>query len=152
MDENKVRQIATDVYRNLGSRFGVNQVPTHVHNGIDSPQLPQFIQVGAAAGQVFSSQNTVGQIINVNPETGIGGNSNIYTVPIPTIYGQGVGFASQFNGGDAPPGSMLIFMNTPVGAQLWWRAYSVAAGKYVWYGVDAQPGYGNAAQALGPIA
>lgn len=34
-----MESIATKVYQKLGSRFGVNQTPTHNHNDIDSSKL-----------------------------------------------------------------------------------------------------------------
>lgn len=155
MDENKVRQIAqqvaTQVYQQLGSRFGVNQTPTHTHNGIDSPTLPQFNQVNSGPGGVLSAENTAGQLVNVSP-TSPNNYSNIFSVPIPIIYGNGVGAASQFNGGEAVDGTLIIFMNDPVAIQLWWRATGTVPGASRWYGVDVTAGGLNPALALGPLA
>lgn len=40
MVRNEARQIATEVYNDLGTRYGVAKIPTHTHNGIDSNQIP----------------------------------------------------------------------------------------------------------------
>lgn len=40
MVRNEARNIATEVYNDLGTRFGVAKIPTHTHNGVDSNQIP----------------------------------------------------------------------------------------------------------------
>ena len=44
--KNEARQQATQVFNELGTKYGVAQVPTHTHNGVDSLQLntQTFIQ------------------------------------------------------------------------------------------------------------
>lgn len=41
MDDQKIRQIVRDelTRNNNGARFGVNNIPFHTHNGIDSPSI-----------------------------------------------------------------------------------------------------------------
>lgn len=143
------REEAQKVYQEYGSRFGVNQVPTHTHNNIDSPLLPQFVKMNDGSGGVLSPQNTFSQRVNTNPKTNYGSTS-AYVVPLSIIYGHGVGTASQFNGGDAAAGTMILFMNPPLVIQLWWRAIDID-GNGQWYGVDVAGGTGFFAGALGPL-
>lgn len=37
---NEARQVATEVYNSLGTKYNVAQVPTHSHNGVDSNPIP----------------------------------------------------------------------------------------------------------------
>jgi len=40
MNEQEVKDIATKVYNDLGTQFGVAKVPAHLHNGVDTNNLP----------------------------------------------------------------------------------------------------------------
>lgn len=40
MVQKEARDIAMSVYNEMGTKFGVSQVPLHSHNGIDSPRIP----------------------------------------------------------------------------------------------------------------
>lgn len=40
MDEQQITDIATRVYKNLGTQYGVAEVPAHTHNNIDTPSFP----------------------------------------------------------------------------------------------------------------
>lgn len=141
MTEADVERIATQVYQKYGTRFGNPQVPVHYHNNIDSPFLPQFQAVNTGNNGVFSSKNLAGQVLNINQTTGQG-QSNVYSVPIPIIYGNGVGSASEFNGGDANNGSLVIFNNGAIN-QLWWRVQDQ------WWGVGGAGA--GAASLFGPL-
>ena len=37
---NEARQVATQVYNELGTKYNVAEVPAHTHNGVDSNQIP----------------------------------------------------------------------------------------------------------------
>jgi hypothetical protein len=39
MDEDDVKEIATNVYNTLGTQFGVAKIPFHVHNGTDTTSI-----------------------------------------------------------------------------------------------------------------
>lgn len=113
------------------AQFNVSAVPFHVHNGIDTPQIPptsvtNFVPLPATTEGVLSKLN-----ISVStPPYGI-----IY--PTPVIRGVGGGVFNVFNGGDAPFGSLLAFLpnnattNPP---QLWIRLEN-SLGVPTWYGV-----------------
>ena len=149
MDENQIRNLVQQEVQSMMSRYGVAQVPFHTHNGIDSPQLPQFQPASSGPSGVFSPKNIAPQqVVNLNPTTGIG-NPNVQVMPVPIIYGAGGGVSSQFDGGDAPLGTIILFQNDPSVIQLWWRVYSTVAGAPRWYGVDVTS---SPATALGPLA
>lgn len=135
----EAQKIAEEVYRNNASQFGVANTSFHTHNNIDSSIIPQFQLVSNGAAGVLSPSNTVGQQVNTNPATLVGkGNSAIYTVPLPIIYGHGSGSASAFNGGDAPDGTLLFFNNGATISGLWVRS----AGN--WFGIgQSTTGYTN---------
>lgn len=38
--QKEARDVATQVYKDLGTQMGVAQVPVHIHNGIDTNQIP----------------------------------------------------------------------------------------------------------------
>jgi len=48
MVQKEARDIATQVYKQMGTQYGVSKVPLHYHNGIDSPQLirPDVTYIG----------------------------------------------------------------------------------------------------------
>lgn len=41
MVQKDARDQATKVYKELGTRTGVARVPLHIHNGVDTPRIPQ---------------------------------------------------------------------------------------------------------------
>lgn len=151
----EARKQAEAVYAQKGTMFGVANVPTHAHNGIDSTQLSaqaisDFVPldstgdgVSAQTSGILAVARAEGQRLNdqdaaFTPATGA------YVKPIPIIYGHGVGVGSQFDGGLAPNGTLIIFSNQAIAQQLWWRAGDQ------WWGVDVTSGYGFGANALGP--
>lgn len=122
MVRKEARDIATQVYKELGTKFGVPSVPLHVHNGSDAPKIPSssmanFISIDGTPGGVFSQSILAGQFVNT--QNGIFPNPpTTYIQQVPIIYGFGVGAASAFNGGTATNGTMLIFNNGAT-TQLW---------------------------------
>lgn len=40
MEEEDVKRIATEIYDELGTRYGVAKVPTHTHNDVDTGSFP----------------------------------------------------------------------------------------------------------------
>lgn len=128
MDEQKIKDIAIQVFKEqLGqSQYKVTSVPAHSHNQTDSPRIPptsvtNFAALPAGETGVLSKNN-----ISISfPPYGI-----IY--PIPVIRAVGVGPFSAFNGGDAPLGSMIVFMG-PAGNELWIMLEDLA-GVPTWYG------------------
>lgn len=122
MVANVAKQQATAVFNDLGTQYNVGKVPTHMHNGVDSLKIPatsveQFQLLPATDGGVANPTVLGNQVITQgSTERGYG---NLATVsqavfpvfPIPIIYGNGVGVDSQFNGGDAPDGTVVFFDN-----------------------------------------
>lgn len=122
------------------AQYTVARIPDHHHNGTDSsvleptsnsafsPLPSTFTGQASTAGVVNSSllgNQVVGQGSQTvgygNSVTGTNQNSKgiFYTSPIPVIYGSGVGTDSQFNGGDAPQGTMIFFSNGTTISGLW---------------------------------
>jgi hypothetical protein len=139
-------EAARKVYAEMSTKFGVASVPLHRHNGADSPilgnsSIRNFSPLPAVAGTAtvpltdassgVASPSALGaQIIN-NPaqSTNVAANvdknaPNIYVMPIPIIYGFGnPGDANyDFHGGNAPIGSMVLFINPTNAVQLFIRA------------------------------
>ena len=69
MDEAKIRKIVQEELRkaNTGSRFRVNSIPQHVHNGTDSPQIKaeNIIPSVSVSGRITFAQET-DYVINLN--------------------------------------------------------------------------------------
>lgn len=125
MNENQVRQIATEIYNTL------SRAPHSVQGWSGNPLLPQFANVSNGASGVLSANKTVGQSVNVNPSTNKS-NSTPFVMPVPVIYG---GSTTTFQGGSAPNGTVVLFLNG-ITVQLWVRAYDSVAGAPQWFGVD----------------
>lgn len=105
MDENKVRQIIQEELQKFTqkSQYSVANVPIHTHNNIDSPNLIQHSVVGfQALPSVVDTTSKMPGIANPQFLNGqslafgdvfINTNSpqytNIYTYPLPIIYGYG---------------------------------------------------------------
>lgn len=146
-----MQQIAEEVYANKGTRFGVADVPTHEHNGVDSSILPsssidQFVPLPADEGGVANIDILNGETINDSKQAS--GNLAsaftspvIYVDPIPTIYGSGL---EEFNGGEAPAGTQVAFVNPDtLTIQLWMRLNTVPGFTTGAYTLNGSLPFGN---------
>lgn len=132
MNEDKIKQIATEVFNQQlrSTQFNVSSVPYHLHNQTDSPNIPptsvtNFVALPATTGGVLSATN-----IGVStPPYGI-----IY--PTPVINGYGVGGFSQFNEGNAPFGTMLLFQNSGIPLYQLWVMLEDGLGNPQWVNID----------------
>lgn len=132
----EARAMAEQVYDEMGTKYGVADVPTHMHNGVDSVQIPPsaitaaFVPLPATSGGVANpTQLGASAVINdssqaSNPkQAGLQNRAGaIYVNPIPIIYGTST---AEFTGGDAPVGTLVAFVNPEnidVQATLWLRA------------------------------
>lgn len=90
MDEEHFREIAqqeaTKVYQNLGTRFGMPQVPRHIHNNIDAPNIPPDSLTNTI---ILSNQN--GEVLNNILVSNIG--SPVVVFPVPILSAIPTGFA-----------------------------------------------------------
>lgn len=114
MDENRIRQIIQEeLRRSTGpSRFGFQNVPYHIHNKVDSPNLPPPSIVGfnalpAGTTGVMGLNFNLGNVFT-SPVTS---NNAAYNFPTTTLNSEGL---NGFGGGDAPVGTMLLFNNPTV--------------------------------------
>lgn len=143
------RVVATEVYEEMGTQYGVASVPAHEHNGVDTNKISpssitSFIPINGidvagspAKSGVFSTTNLASQLVNT-PTAIVKNPATTYIPQIPIIYGHGVGVASQFNGGEALDGTMIFFDNGASISGLWVKAGGV------WYGIgQATVGYSN---------
>lgn len=118
----EARAQATAVYNELGTRYNVAKVPTHLHNGIDSVPIPAtsvlgFMNLPATSGGVANATTLGNQVMTQGDAVNGYGNKatpnqavfSVYSIPI--IYGNGVGLDGAFNGGDAPDGTVIMFDN-----------------------------------------
>lgn len=72
--------VATEVYKKLGTEFGVAEVPYHEHNGVDSPLLP-FVNI---SGRLMVIDFT---LPGTSPATA-GNYGTFWTAPFPcTVIG-----------------------------------------------------------------
>lgn len=122
MTPDQVRQIAIETYQTLG------RAPQSVQGWSGNPLLPQFANVSNGASGVLSPTKTTGQTVNVNSATNKA-NSTPFVMPVPVIYG------GTFQGGNAPNGSIILFLNG-ITVQLWVRANDSVSGSPMWFGVD----------------
>ena len=148
MTEQEIRNIVRDeIQKNAQqSQYNVSKTTAHIHNGIDSPNLPPtsiqgFVSITGAGttanpGVIIAAvdQYVVGppsHAIFFNPASTTAPVMPTITVyPIPIIYGHGVGTASAFNGGEATPGTMLFFDNGLTLSALWVKTENG------WYGIS----------------
>lgn len=144
MVQKEARDIAMQVYKEQATKYGVASVAFHTHNNVDSPRLSsgsiqEMNVLPATTGGVANLDILDTQTINKVYAQGVLNPPTVYTYPAPIVFGHGVGTASQFNGGSAPNGTVLIFNNGLSQAlnQIWWRADGN------WYGCIAT---------LGPMA
>ena len=136
MNEDKIKQIALQVFQEqlAKTQFDVSSMPYHTHNQTDSPRIPptsvlNFVNLPATKGT-----ETSGVISTDNIGVSYPPFPTVY--PIPIITGYGVGVYSQFNGGEAPVGSSLMFQNVGLDLyQLWIRTVD-ADDVPIWVGVD----------------
>lgn len=79
MDANtqKMWDIARQVYQQLGSRFGVNQTPTHTHNDVDSPKLDP-----SSLTNVKQLSAQTGFVMAGNTPSNIKGAVAVFPIPI----------------------------------------------------------------------
>lgn len=123
--QNEARKIATEVYNTLGTQYGVAEVPTHTHNGVDSLQITPYAVTGFLP--LPSTEDGVVSPAVLRANTVIQGNSsNSYTnqtvsqsptlpiYPIPIIYGGG-GTESLTFTGSRPTGSTSGTLTAPYG-------------------------------------
>lgn len=109
MDEQKIRAIVQDeIRRNSGaSRFGVQNIPFHNHNGVNSVILPPYALSGVTAlpggaGGVSGYNDSIGNVL-FNP---ILSNNAAYSFPTPLLKSEGL---NGFGGGNAPMGTLVLF-------------------------------------------
>lgn len=130
MDETKIRQIIREEVQKMASeqQYDVHRTGIHLHNGTDSVQLPissivESIAINGKADGVFNPLTLGEQKVNNEFATGRKNAQTVYILPMNVIYGFGVGVQSAFNGGDAEPGTIVVFDNfnsvTPETSQLW---------------------------------
>lgn len=104
-------------------QFQISKIQNHTHNGTDTQKIEpsaitSFIPVTGVTNGVFAKNNLGNQSVNVQGRitySPIG----VYVPQLPIIYGFGVGVDSQFNGGNAPEGTMVFFNNGSTVNQLW---------------------------------
>lgn len=146
-----IQQIATEaaeaVYAKEGSQYGVARVPAHTHNGVDSNNIVPtsvtgFLPLPATLDGVVNPIVLQNQIVTQgNTSRGYGrfesvGQSSFPIFPMPIIYGNGAGTDSEFQGGEAPEGTLIFFNNGPTISGLWIRS----GGN--WFGIgQASTGY-----------
>lgn len=131
MNEDKIRQIATDVFNSMSnqSQFNVASIPVHTHNGTDTVKIPPTSVINFVSLPANNiSNNTAGV---PDPRAGVLSDDNIspfvdalptVTYPLTVIEGFAPGSYSNFNGGDAPLGTTIGFYDAnTLGtvAQLW---------------------------------
>ncbi len=101
-----------------------NAPKLHTHNGSDTSK----IRHADAADVNFIGDLPIGTF-KVNGGQTLGGGTVSY--PMPIIYGNGVGVYSQFDGGNAPVGTSLIFYNPAIATEYW-----VCVEENSWIGVS----------------
>lgn len=120
MVRKEIETMFPGLYEKYATKYGVASVPLHKHNGADSPVLPAtslapFTPLPATSGGVANTTVLDGTVMN-NPQTanspsqsGTFNSQSVYVSPIPIIYATQAG--QEFNGGFAPVGTQVIFMN-----------------------------------------
>jgi hypothetical protein len=133
MDEQKIKKIALEVFQSQlkQSQYQVTPVPVHIHNGTDTPRIPPSSVINFVSLPSTVSTNGVLSPDNI----GVAQPPFATIYPLPIINGYGVGAFSQFNGGDAPYGSMVGFQNGSTVQQLW-VMMTDNAGDPQWKGID----------------
>lgn len=132
-----IQKIANDAANKnrAESQFIGLTTPDHHHNGVDSASLDPVEAVNGfeALSATFDATKKVGGVVapgtlgnqtvtqgSINVGYGnlaVGNNSTTHgvftTYPIPIVYGNGGGADSAFNGGYAPVGTLVYFLNPP---------------------------------------
>lgn len=116
MNEDQVRKIVQDEMQK--AQYNVSNVPFHVHNQIDSPNIPAISVTDFVS---LPSNNTSNDTAGVpDPYAGVISDDNIspfedafpnVVYPTTVIGGFSPGDYSNFNGGDAPLGTLIGFYN-----------------------------------------
>lgn len=153
-----IEKIATDIANRIveqklvEAQYKPPKVPDHHHNSVDSARVNLadvdnvYTLSGTGTGIISPAtlQNqsiSQGSFLAGYGNLSLGATPNKIVVtssPIPTIYGHGGGADSQFNGGDAPDGT-LIFFNNGVSISGLWIMQSGT-----WFGIgQATAGYSN---------
>lgn len=147
--QSEALRIAQEVYTQNGTQYGVGNIPIHIHNNIDAPNIPPisvtgFLNLPATYGGVVAPTTLGNQIVTQGSSSrGFGrfqsvGNATFPIYPIPIIYGNGGGVDSEFNGGQAPEGTVVFFNNGPASSGLYIRSGGS------WFGIaKATPSYSN---------
>ncbi len=81
----------------MGTRFGVAQTPTHIHNGVDSPNIPPQSLTNT---QTLSAQT--GSVLASNPPSNM--QAPVVVFPIPIV--------GTIPTGTAPNGTLILYYNT----------------------------------------
>ncbi len=94
MVQKEARDIAVQVYQEMGTQYAVPVVPFHVHNGIDASTIPgeslDIVEVLPSNMHGVLSQIVLGNQTVDNPAAeGFGDPATSPVVPIPVIYGYG---------------------------------------------------------------
>lgn len=144
MNEQQVKDIATQVFKDLSTQaqFNVTPVPIHLHNQIDSPKIPPTSVTGFVALPANNPNGVVSPVTldtqkvnNFDTTKGIN-QQPLYAYPLNIIYGYGVGVHSAFNGGDASEGSVICFSNAGTTAQLFIKVQTGnSPDTFIWRGV-----------------
>lgn len=134
MVQKDARDIATEVYQEFGTQYGVPSVPYHQHNGTDSPMIPvlnisMFSSITGGANGVITNALDIGQSVNNTNQFNITGSKSVPALNMSVVYGYDVGAGSQFLGGEGVEGQTLLFAS-PLVHQFW--AFLNGG----WYGVD----------------
>lgn len=99
LTEQDVQRIATGVYQTFGSRFGVNQTPTHSHDDVDSPRLSP-----TSLTNVETLSTLAGAVLNGQTVTNV--VSPVAVFPIPILSGVPTG--------TAPEGTLVMGIDSSV--------------------------------------
>lgn len=137
MDEQKIRKIIQEEITNYLTlkQFNISKIQGHEHNGSDVVKIPissisESIPITGTEGGVFNKTILDTQKVNIEYTSGIPNPKTVYTLPVNIIYGNGVGVASAFNGGEAEPGTMVFFENGLTLSALWIKTING------WYGIS----------------
>ena len=137
MDEQKIQNLIQQEIKSYMDRnqYSVSKIPNHYHNGSDSPKIStssivESMNITGIKGGVFDPAVLDTQKINKEYTSSLSDPGTVSVLPMNIIYGYGVGVHSQFNGGDAPSGTMVFFENTLTNSGLWIKTDNG------WYGIS----------------
>lgn len=141
MDELEIRKIAEDVFKQMSqqSQYDVPDTPYHEHNATDASQLNSgnikyFFPLNADAGGILNPNVSTGRplFFNQSPRDVSRKIASIPVYPLPVISGDLGSETLSFQGGKAPDGTLVLFLDVGGFLQLW------ASFNDVWYGVNMQ--------------